>query len=128
MLVNDFTNVSKILHAFKNCENCVFFPNVFLRNSDIFCDVSDCGLRWLGYEWVFPVEDFNRYVVVTVEETALMCWGMTLHDFVLETLLAILYEEFLVLSWDFTWEFFWDVMWNRVHLCLYLYLYIYINI
>ena len=22
---------------------------------------------------VFPVEDFNRYVVVTVEETALMC-------------------------------------------------------
>jgi hypothetical protein len=70
---------------------------------------------------VFPVEDFNRYVVVSEEESALMCWGMTLHEFVLETLLAILYEEFLILSWDFTWEFFWDVMWNHVYPYLYLY-------
>ena len=126
MLVNDFTNVSKILHAFKNCENCVFFLMFFLGILIFFvmCLIVVCDD--LVMSGVFPVEDFNRYVVVTVEETALMCWGMTLHEFVLETLLAILYEEFLILSWDFTWEFFWDDMWNHVH--LYLYLYIYINI
>jgi hypothetical protein len=73
MLVNDFTNVSKILHAFKNCENCVFFSIVFLRNCDMFvmCVIVVCDD--LVMSGVFPVEDFNRYVVVTVEETALMC-------------------------------------------------------
>ena len=51
MLVNDFTNVSKILHAFKNCENCVFFLLFFSGILIFFCDVCDCGLRWFGYEW-----------------------------------------------------------------------------
>ena len=72
-----FTNVSKILHVFKNCENCVFFSIVFLRNCDMFvmCVIVVCDD--LVMSGVFPVEDFNRYVVVSVEETALMCWGMT---------------------------------------------------
>ena len=88
MLVNDFTNVSKILHAFKNCENCVFFL-LFFSGILIFfvmCVIVVCDD--LVMSGVFPVEDFNRYVVVSVEESALMCWGMTLNEFVLETLLA----------------------------------------
>ena len=75
MLVNDFTNVSKILHAFKNCENCFsFFFYCFFLGIMIFfvmCVIVVCDD--LVRSGVFPVEDFNRYVVVTVEETALMC-------------------------------------------------------
>jgi hypothetical protein len=71
MLVNDFTNVSKILHAFKNCD---FFSVVFLRNCDIFCDACVIVVcNDLVMNGVFPVEDFNRYVVVSEEESALMC-------------------------------------------------------
>ena len=49
-----------------------FYLLFFLRNCDIFvmCVIVVCDLVMSG---VFPVEDFNRYVVVTVEETALMC-------------------------------------------------------
>ena len=73
MLVNDFTNGSKILHAFKNCENCDFFLLFFLGILIFFviCVIVVCDD--LVMSGVFPVEDFNRYVVVTVEETALMC-------------------------------------------------------
>ena len=34
------------------------------------CVIVVCDLVMSG---VFPVEDFNRYVVVSVEESALMC-------------------------------------------------------
>ena len=73
MLVNDFTNVCKILHAFKNCENCDFFLLFFLGILIFFvmCVIVVCDDLVLSE--VFPVEDFNRYVVVSVEESALMC-------------------------------------------------------
>ena len=50
-----------------------FFSIVFLRNCDMFvmCVIVVCDD--LVMSGVFPVEDFNRYVVVSVEETALMC-------------------------------------------------------
>ena len=129
MLVNDFTNVSKILHAFKNCENCVFFFLMFfLRNSDIFCDVCDCGLRWFGYEWGVSSGGFQSICYRYCRRNCTYVLRNDLHEFVLETLLASLYEEFLILSWDFTWEFFWDVMWNHVHsISISIYLYKHIN-
>ena len=72
MLVNDFTNVSKILHAFKKIVKIVFFR--FFLGVVIFfvmCVIVVCDDLVLSE--VFPVEDFNRYVVVSVEESALMC-------------------------------------------------------
>ena len=50
-----------------------FFLMFFLRNSDFFvmCVIVVC--YDLVMSGVFPVEDFNGYVVVSVEETALMC-------------------------------------------------------
>ena len=71
MLVKDFTNVSKILHAFKNCENCVFRFFLGVVIFFVMCVIVVCDD--LVMSGVFPVEDFNRYVVVSVEESALMC-------------------------------------------------------
>ena len=52
----------------------VFFFLLFFLGILIFfvmCVIVVCDD--LAMSGVFPVEDFNRYVVVTVEETALMC-------------------------------------------------------
>ena len=59
-----FSNIVKIVF---------FFSIVFLRSCDTFvmCVIVVCDD--LVMSGVFPVEDFNRYVVVSVEETALMC-------------------------------------------------------
>ena len=58
---------------FSKIVRIMFFSIVFLRNCDMFvmCVIVVCDD--LVMSGVFPVEDFNRYVVVTVEETALMC-------------------------------------------------------
>ena len=58
---------------FSKIVRIMFFSIVFLRNCDMFvmCVIVVCDD--LVMSGVFPVVDFNRYVVVTVEETALMC-------------------------------------------------------
>ena len=58
---------------FSKIVKIVFFSIVFLRSCDMFvmCVIVVCDD--LVMSGVFPVEDFNRYVVVSVEETALMC-------------------------------------------------------
>ena len=51
----------------------IVFFRFFLRSCDMFvmCVIVVCDD--LVMSGVFPVEDFNRYVVVSEEESALMC-------------------------------------------------------
>jgi hypothetical protein len=59
---------------------------------------------------VFPLEDFNRYVAVSVLE----CLWMTFLEITVETLLETLFEESLILARDYTWDFIWVFVWNHV--------------
>ena len=80
MLVNDFTNVSKILHVLMHDEKYVCFA-FFSIDFVLFwmCVVVDCDD--LAMNGVFPLEDFNRYVAVSVVE----CLRVTLLEIALET-------------------------------------------
>ena len=93
MLVKGFTNVSKILHAFKNCENCIF--SFFLRSCDIFCDVCDCGLRWFGYEWGVSSGGFQSICCCFCRRN---CTYVLRNDFT------------WVCTGDFTCDFIWGVL------------------
>ena len=84
------------------------------------CVVVDCDD--LAMNGVFPLEDFNRYVAVSVVE----CLRVTLLEIALET------------TWDFIWSvfdtcarlclrFYLVFVWNHVSNCIYnIYIYIYI--
>ena len=80
MLVNDFTNVSKFLHVLMHDEKYVCFA-FFSIDFVLFwmCVVVDCDD--LAMNGVFPLEDFNRYVAVSVVE----CLRVTLLEIALET-------------------------------------------
>ena len=80
MLVNDFTNVSKNLHVLMHDEKYVCFA-FFSMDFVLFwmCVVVDCDD--LAMNGVFPLEDFNRYVAVSVVE----CLRVTLLEIALET-------------------------------------------
>ena len=95
MLVNDFTNVSKKFCMLSKIVKIVFFSSVFLRNSDIFCDVCDCGLRWFGYEWGVSSGGFQSICCCFCRRN---CTYVLRNDFT------------WVCTGDFTCDFIWGVL------------------
>ena len=95
MLVNDFTNVSKIFACFQKLWKLWFFSIVFLRNSDILCDMCDCGLRWFGYEWGVSSGGFQSICCCYCRRN---CTYVLRNDFT------------WVCTGDFTCDFIWGVL------------------